>query len=703
MIKIGMEKEALFFDENYEPVNFNKDSLRKNITLDFASNQIEIISKPHSHVSHLIKEMNELQNDELLSKHITWPLSQIGFNDYEMKFDGLEKKEEIEYRKKLSEKYPIELMNFSGIHLNVNFEEEKNEQKYFELLQKLYVYGPLILQFFSFTPLYQNGILDEGLEEIGKNKGLENSLSLRNTQKWGYTNEHKIPINYENLEQYKESLDEAIKEEKIDSLKEYYSKIRFKKNENGDPYLEIRFIDLNPYYRLGITYEQLKLLDVFIRFLHDKENYEFDYKECLENFEKVSTQGNNKNLKLKISGREKTLEEHTKNLLDKISRSNFLNLAEKKIIENFKKNYLNNALDIDKMLKEINFEKLTILEFGKKHAKKKEKFEELYSEENLELSTKILKKKATELDYKVNVIDEYENFLEIQDINGNKEYVIQATKTNMDKYVNILIMENKFMTKFVFRKNNLKIAKDQLIHKNELKNINVIFKDWKNKKIVVKPIDTNFGLGITILNSNFTQEELKNSFEFAFLYAERLLIEEFFEGVEYRFLVIDEKVQSIVQRIPANVVGDGILTIEQLVEEKNQNSLRGKGYKTPVEKIVIGDIEKEYLRKNNMTSETVVETGKRIFLRENSNVSTGGDSVEVSEIIPEQFKEIAIETTSALNVAICGIDMIINDDFTDYIIVEANFNPAIQMHTYPVYGIGKNPAKAILKLLFKGN
>ena len=59
-------------------------------------------------------------------------------------------------------------------------------------------------------------------------------------------------------------------------------------------------------------------------------------------------------------------------------------------------------------------------------------------------------------------------------------------------------------------------------------------------------------------------------------------------GKEYRFLVMGDQVVGVLHRVPANVVGDGVHTIEQLVHEKNKDPLRGKGYKTPLEKIQLG-------------------------------------------------------------------------------------------------------------------
>ena len=57
---------------------------------------------------------------------------------------------------------------------------------------------------------------------------------------------------------------------------------------------------------------------------------------------------------------------------------------------------------------------------------------------------------------------------------------------------------------------------------------------------------------------------------------EIIIIEEFLPGTEYRFFVIDHQVKAVLLRIPANVIGDGERSIEELVAEKNDNPLRGR-------------------------------------------------------------------------------------------------------------------------------
>ena len=89
--------------------------------------------------------------------------------------------------------------------------------------------------------------------------------------------------------------------------------------------------------------------------------------------------------------------------------------------------------------------------------------------------------------------------------------------------------------------------------------------------------------------------------------------------------------------------------------------MRGKGYRTPLEKIQLGEAEAIFLQTQNKDFEYTPTLGETVFLRENSNISTGGDSIDFTDKIPNSYKQIAIAAAKYLNVAITGLDMIIPD------------------------------------------
>ncbi len=321
--------------------------------------------------------------------------------------------------------------------------------------------------------------------------------------------------------------------------------------------------------------------------------------------------------------------------------------------------------------------------------------------EGLELSTQLLIQEALRRDIRVEVLDWNDNFIRLTK-KDKVEYVKQATKTSADTYIAPLIMENKEVTKIVLRENGLRVPNGVTIESLEdgLQKI----KNFLGKDLVIKPKSTNFGQGVVILKWEYTMEDVRKAIELAFTYDRAVLLEEFIYGKEYRFYVVGEEVVAVLHRVPANVLGDGKLTISELIEEKNENPLRGKGYVTPLEKIVPGKIEQEYLAYQGKSLDTIPAKGEQVYLRENSNISTGGDSIDFTDDIIDDYKQIAIIAAKSAGAKICGADIIIQDikatpNENNYGIIEINFNPAIHIHDYPYQGKNRHVEHKILDLL----
>ena len=321
--------------------------------------------------------------------------------------------------------------------------------------------------------------------------------------------------------------------------------------------------------------------------------------------------------------------------------------------------------------------------------------------EQLELSTQIIINEAQKRGVEVEVLDWDENFIRL--IKENKvEYIKQGTKTSLDNYVVPLIMENKELTKLILREHDINVP-DSVTVKN-LDDGLLMYSDFENKDIVIKPKSANFGEGVLIIKDLKFKEVYANAIKDAFNYSKDVLIEDYVAGEEYRFLVVTDEVLAVMYRVPANVEGDGIQNIQELVDEKNQDPRRGKGYLTPLEKIEIGPIERHNLNAQNIDVNYVPKQGEVVYLRENSNLSTGGDSIDFTDEVHEEYKQIAIKSAEAVEAKICGVDIIIPDvkaksDKNNHIIIELNFNPVIYPHNFPYIGQNRNVEKKILDLL----
>lgn len=321
--------------------------------------------------------------------------------------------------------------------------------------------------------------------------------------------------------------------------------------------------------------------------------------------------------------------------------------------------------------------------------------------QGMELSTQILIQEALQRGLAVKVLDAADNFIRFSK-DEHHEYIKQATRTSADTYIAPLIMENKEVTKLVLKEHGINVPDGVTVQ--SIPEAEAQYPFFAGKGLVIKPKSTNFGQGITVFKNSPVMKDYQKAVRQAMDYDSSVLIEVFILGQEYRFLVIGAEVAAVLHRIPANVTGDGIHTIESRVAEKNKDPLRGKGYVTPLEKINLGAVEEAYLKLQGKDLRSIPKKGEIVYLRENSNISTGGDSIDYTDEVAKSYKKIAVDAARAVGAKICGADIIIQDiaaepDETNYSIIELNFNPALHIHNFPYQGQNRHVERKVLDLL----
>ncbi|MDV4152095.1 bifunctional glutamate--cysteine ligase GshA/glutathione synthetase GshB [Clostridium sp. AL.422] len=745
----GIERETLRVDRDGKlaltkhPEVFECKISHPYITTDFSESQIELITPTVKTLEEVYSFVNSLYDITVLelNDEYLWPQSMpcsipsddlIPIADYGNSNGG---GAASDYRKKLLKKYGGKKQLISGIHYNFSFDEELikdlyeklgNDKSYKEFKDSIYLkvvrnylrYRWLLIYLLGGTTTMHETFGEKCVIELDKiskdsfsNVG---AVSYRNSE-CGYKNPIDLYPNYNSVREYVGSVYKFIDDKVIDSHKELYTQIRLKAKDNdrfleslvedGINYLEIRSIDINPFTKAGISLEDLNFINLFTIYslIKDESTYEKWQEEAQNNQNIISMYGQ-MDVVLYRDGDTITKNDWALNILNEMKEmSNKLSLGKESLIDSMIEKVINPKLTyayrISQMVKEEGFIEghLRLAKEYKEDAYKN-RFK-LEGFEDLELSTQILMKEAMKRGIKVDVIDRADNFISLKKDN-HIEYVKQATKTSKDNYITVLMMENKVVTKKILDTNEIRVPQgDEFFSLDEA--INKAHK-YDNKAIVVKPKSTNFGLGISIFKEGANTEDIKEAFKLAFEHDNTVLVEEFITGKEYRFLVVGDKVPGILHRVPANVIGDGKSSIRQLVEEKNKSSLRGKGYKTPLEKINLDNSAKLFLKQIDRDFDYVPEENEIVYLRENSNISTGGDSIDYTDLIPQRFKDIAVESSKAVGANICGVDMMIEDykdENSNYAIIELNFNPAIHIHSYPYKGKEREIAKEILNIL----
>ena len=607
----------------------------------------------------------------------------------------------------------------SGIHYNFqlddNFMEKistitkkdlvstKNEV-YLKLARQFIRYQWLLIYLYGASPLAEDKYFTNGV------KPSDFVRSLR-TSRFGYVNEEDIKVSYGSLEKYIEDVTGYVQNGMLIAEKEFYSSVRFrgadtivKFPKQGIKYIEFRLFDLNPFAPFGILEKDIRFVHLFIKTLVWLEEVDKSTSESLgyEYSEKVALSHPFSKVMYEDEGI--WLLNKMKELVAELGLyESDVDLINEKIDE-----LQNPELTIGaRLLREYKKEN-SILNIGLNLAKqyKEDALREYYSlsaYSNMELSTQAVIEDAIKSGLKVSIIDENDQFIRLES-KEHVEYVKNGNMTSKDSYISPLIMENKVVTKKVLAEKGFRVPKGYEVSSIEeaLQKFNYI----KNKPIVIKPKSTNFGLGITIFkNGTSSLENYTKAIEFALKEDKDILIEEFIEGTEYRFFVIEGKTEAVLLRVPANVTGDGKHTIRELVEMKNANPLRGDAKKTPLKKIELGEIEQLQLSEQGLNFESILAENEVAYLRENSNISTGGDSIDMTDEVHESYKKLAVEIAEAMMAKVCGVDLIIpniKDECSkdNYGVIEANFNPMMMMHIYPHAGESRRLSLNVLRMLF---
>ena len=221
--------------------------------------------------------------------------------------------------------------------------------------------------------------------------------------------------------------------------------------------------------------------------------------------------------------------------------------------------------------------------------------------------------------------------------------------------------------------------------------------------VVVKPRYGNHGRGVSV--NLTTREQVLSAYEIASEFSDNIVVERFAQGDDYRLLVVDGKLVAAARREPAQVVGDGVHSIEELIAEVNRDPRRGEGHGSVLTKITIDPVALTTLVEQGFTPQSVPPEGVVVLIRRNANLSTGGTAADVTDLVHPEVAARAEEAARVIGLDVAGIDIIAKDisrplEDQGGIIVEVNAGPGLRMHIEPSSGKPRPVGEAIIGSLF---
>ena len=283
---------------------------------------------------------------------------------------------------------------------------------------------------------------------------------------------------------------------------------------------------------------------------------------------------------------------------------------------------------------------------------------------------------------------------------GINQMRFQATITCKTSSIAVDIACNKELTKKMLDMASIPVASGSIcVNEDDLaETIKKI-----GYPIVLKPLDGNHGKGASINVTNW--EDAVSGLAFAKEYSKRIIVEKFITGFDYRILVIDNKLVAAAKRVPAHVVGDGTATIQELITTTNLDPRRGYGHENVLTQIDVDRDTEDLLEKLGYTLATIPKIDEIVFLKSTANLSTGGTSVDVTDMMHPENIFLAERISRVIGLDVCGVD-IMAENLTQPlkenggVILEVNAAPGFRMHLAPSEGLPINVAAPVIDMLY---
>ena len=195
-------------------------------------------------------------------------------------------------------------------------------------------------------------------------------------------------------------------------------------------------------------------------------------------------------------------------------------------------------------------------------------------------------------------------------------------------------------------------------------------------RIVVKPASGEQGRGVSV--DIRSVGEMEAAVREARESDEEVVLESFATGVDLRVIVINREVVAAAVRKPAEIVGTGKHTVDELIERLSRRRSAATGGESRIPK---DEETARCLRAAGVDYDTVLGEGVAVTLRKAANLHTGGTIHDVTDSLHPDLRAAAVRAADALVIPVVGLDFIVPDETAgDYVIIEANERPGLANH-----------------------
>ncbi|MBR3155473.1 MAG: glutamate--cysteine ligase [Methanobrevibacter sp.] len=319
------------------------------VTTDFSESQIEIITPTYSTIEEAFSTFSllaDIVNFSLNDDEYLWFQSLPAILPYDNQIPIAQYSDEGQssqkYRENLASKYGVKKQMISGVHFNFSFTED--------FIKKLYEITDFDLDYQDFKNeiylkitrnylrhcwliIYLTGCSIGSHESFSKecihlmdevdaygNHYSTKGPSLRNSS-CGYKNLKRLYPRYTSVEDFADDVNSFIERGDLSQAKELYTQIRLKPKDPSDllnslkndgiKYIEVRTLDINPFYNCGLVEHDMKFLQLFLIYMLVKSESDFEcwQSEAFINEERVAEKAYDDTMRLVRDGKEITIKQ----------------------------------------------------------------------------------------------------------------------------------------------------------------------------------------------------------------------------------------------------------------------------------------------------------------------------------------------------------------------------------------------------------
>lgn len=302
----------------------------------------------------------------------------------------------------------------------------------------------------------------------------------------------------------------------------------------------------------------------------------------------------------------------------------------------------------------------------------------------------------------VEIIDEQLELIKAS-YEGHEELIYDRDSSIMPYQVSVLAGD-KGITKKLLQHQGISVPLGEVFYS---KDINYIMEAFHilDGPVVLKPVFGSHGYDV-YMNLQ-TENEVEQALEKIKRHrgdSTKVLIEEYYEGKEYRVFVTKNKDYAVLHRDPAHIFGDGASTIEELIIKENNRRMNPRT--NALCEILVDEELHKYLASQNKTMKYIPNNQEKVYVRENSNVAMGGVCEDYTDKVDPSVINIGMKVLKAFpGLPYVGIDYMTNSitkpqKEDSYRIIEINTVPGIHMHYRPAIGKSRNIAKYMVDLIY---